>query len=128
MARRMRGGPAACGRHGAAGSEEFSCAACICGSKACKQPACCCHTAHLLAPLHACRHHSRPDPCHQSTAVTPPPRQGGDLRAALSGDAADSLSWRRHGKQVAVDIAAGIAYLHSHNVMHRWAGWSGGRA
>ena len=76
--------------------------------------------ARLPAPL---PHH---DPaihrCH------PPPRQGGDLRAALSGDAADSLSWRRHGKQVAVDIAAGIAYLHSHNVMHRWGMLEWGQA
>ena len=47
------------------------------------------------------------------------PLQGGDLRAALSGERAEALSWRRHGRQVALDIAAGLAHLHAHNVMHR---------
>ncbi|PRW50855.1 serine threonine- kinase isoform A [Chlorella sorokiniana] len=45
--------------------------------------------------------------------------QGGDLRAALSGERALELSWRRRGRQVALDIAAGLAHLHASNVMHR---------
>ncbi len=60
-------------------------------------------------PLQSCQ--QPPHPHHQP--------QGGDLRAALSGDRGEQLSWRRRGRQVALDIAAGLAHLHASNVMHR---------
>ena len=55
---------------------------------------------------------SRPPPC---------PPQGGDLRAALSaeGAAAERLRWHAAGRQVALDIAAGLAWLHRNRVTHR---------
>jgi hypothetical protein len=41
---------------------------------------------------------------------------GGDLRAALDKDARRELVWGRKGQQVALDIARGIHFLHSHDV------------
>lgn len=41
---------------------------------------------------------------------------GGDLRAALDKDARRNLVWDRKGQQVALDIARGIHFLHSHDV------------
>ena len=41
---------------------------------------------------------------------------GGDLRAALDKDARRVLVWGRKGQQVALDIARGIHFLHSHDV------------
>lgn len=42
--------------------------------------------------------------------------QGGDLRDALNDDPAGQLKWHRHGQHIALDIARGLHYLHSHNV------------
>lgn len=59
----------------------------------------------------------------QTNGAAPPScslrAQGGDLRAALSADAAGELAWPRRGRQLALDIAAGVAWLHEHGVMHR---------
>jgi serine/threonine protein kinase len=41
---------------------------------------------------------------------------GGDLRAALDKDGRRELVWERKGQQVALDIARGIHFLHSHDV------------
>lgn len=41
---------------------------------------------------------------------------GGDLRAALDKDGRRDLVWDRKGQQVALDIARGIHFLHSHDV------------
>ena len=46
-------------------------------------------------------------------------RQGGDLRQALSADNDNQLNWWNGGKQIALDIAKGLAFLHSRNVIHR---------
>ncbi|PSC70996.1 serine threonine-kinase [Micractinium conductrix] len=43
--------------------------------------------------------------------------EGGDLRAALSSDTPPV--WNAGGRQIALDIAAGLAWLHSQNVTHR---------
>lgn len=56
-------------------------------------------------------HHTRP--------ALPP--QGGDLAGALASDAAGELSWGRRGKDIALGIAEGLAYLHANNVTHRQA-------
>ena len=45
--------------------------------------------------------------------------QGGDLREALSRDAAGELQWQRGGKGIALDIARGLICLHANNVIHR---------
>ena len=45
---------------------------------------------------------------------------GGDLRAALDKDARRELVWGRKGQQVALDIARGIHFLHSHDVRDRF--------
>ena len=45
--------------------------------------------------------------------------QGGDLRKALRGDKGTRLDWWNGGKQVAIDIARGLAFLHANNVIHR---------
>ena len=61
---------------------------------------------------------SKPD------AVNPRRRQvleyceGGDLRAALTRDEAGELAWNKRGRQIAMDIARGLHFLHSHDVMH----------
>ena len=47
--------------------------------------------------------------------------QGGDLAGALASDAAGELSWGRRGKDIALGIAEGLAYLHANNVTHRQA-------
>jgi serine/threonine protein kinase len=41
------------------------------------------------------------------------------LRQALSADNDSQLNWWNGGKQIAVDIAKGLAFLHSRNVIHR---------
>lgn len=45
--------------------------------------------------------------------------EGGDLCAALAADVDGALTWRRGGRQVALDIAGGLVYLHANNVTHR---------
>ena len=42
--------------------------------------------------------------------------QGGDLRAALSGDLTGELRWYHRGQHIALDVARGLHYLHSHDV------------
>lgn len=52
--------------------------------------------------------------------------QGGDLRTALSGS--KPPRWGAGGRQIAIDIAAGLVCLHAHNVTHRWvwrSAWGG---
>ena len=43
--------------------------------------------------------------------------QGGDLRKALTEHSAE-LRWWLKGKRIAMDVARGLAYLHSQRVMH----------
>ena len=47
--------------------------------------------------------------------------QGGDLRQALTDDADGKFAWARHGKQVAVDVARGLHFLHASGVEHGYA-------
>ena len=51
----------------------------------------------------------------QSTVTSP----GGDLRAALDKDGRRELVWDRRGQSVALDIARGLHFLHSHGVSTR---------
>ena len=44
--------------------------------------------------------------------------EGGDLRAALTRDEDGALAWNKRGRQIALDIARGLHFLHSHDVMH----------
>ncbi len=41
---------------------------------------------------------------------------GGDLRDALDKDKRTELVWYRKGYQIALDIARGLHFLHSHDV------------
>jgi hypothetical protein len=43
--------------------------------------------------------------------------EGGDLRTALT-QAPEELAWASKGKQIAMDIARGLVYLHSQKVVH----------
>ncbi|KAK9807895.1 hypothetical protein WJX72_012418 [[Myrmecia] bisecta] len=45
--------------------------------------------------------------------------QGGDMRRALTNDKTDVLRWNNKGKGIALDIARGLHFLHSNNVIHR---------
>ena len=45
--------------------------------------------------------------------------QGGDLMTALSSDKGRQMGWYNKGKSIAVDIARGLAFLHSSRVIHR---------
>lgn len=45
--------------------------------------------------------------------------QGGDLRHALAADDDDEFRWDRRGREVAIDIARGLHFLHSADVVHR---------
>ncbi len=42
--------------------------------------------------------------------------EGGDLRAALNRDEGGRLGWYNRGRRIALDIAAGLHFLHSHDV------------
>lgn len=42
------------------------------------------------------------------------------IQAARSGKPR-SLSWYHHGRQVAIDVARGLAFMHSLNIAHRLA-------
>lgn len=44
--------------------------------------------------------------------------EGGTLYDAISNDATGSFLWWRRGKSVALDIARGLAFLHSRGVLH----------
>ena len=44
------------------------------------------------------------------------PLQGGDLRAALNDDPHGEMRWYERGKSIALDIARGLHFLHSHDV------------
>jgi serine/threonine protein kinase len=44
--------------------------------------------------------------------------EGGDLREALNDDPNGELRWYRRGQSIALDIARGLHFLHSHDVMH----------
>ena len=52
-------------------------------------------------------------------ATHPRAVQGGDLRKALRGEKGQRLDWWNGGKQVAIDSARGLAFLHANNVIHR---------
>ena len=43
----------------------------------------------------------------------------GDLRAALTADKEGKYGWYGRGRGIALDIAAGVASLHSHKITHR---------
>ena len=45
--------------------------------------------------------------------------QGGDLRVAIHSDSARKLGWYGLGRSIALDVARGIAFLHSRKVIHR---------
>jgi len=45
--------------------------------------------------------------------------QGGDLRKALTADGPERVNWWNKGKQIACDVARGLAFLHSNKVIHR---------
>jgi hypothetical protein len=45
--------------------------------------------------------------------------QGGDLKQTLIDDEAGLFDWGRKGKTVALDIARGLHFLHSCDVIHR---------
>ena len=61
-------------------------------------------------------------PCHAYMESA----QGGDLFSALRSNvhgsgAAHPLSWWRHGRSIALDIARGLHFLHSQHVVHAHA-------
>ena len=45
--------------------------------------------------------------------------QGGDLRQAITRDETAHYSWCGTGREVALDIARGLHFLHSSGVVHR---------
>ena len=45
--------------------------------------------------------------------------QGKDLRHCLVNDEVGQFAWHRKGKAVALDIARGLHFLHSSDVVHR---------
>ena len=45
--------------------------------------------------------------------------EGGDLRAALNDDPEGELRWYNRGQSIALDIARGLHFLHSHDVRSR---------
>ena len=45
--------------------------------------------------------------------------QGGDLMTALGMDKGRQMGWYNKGKNISVDIARGLAFLHSSRVIHR---------
>jgi Protein kinase domain len=45
--------------------------------------------------------------------------QGGDLRSLLLREKPAPLTWWNGGKQVAMDVARGLVFLHTHKVVHR---------
>jgi hypothetical protein len=45
--------------------------------------------------------------------------EGGDLRAALTADREGKLRWHLGGKAIALGVARGLHFLHSHGVVHR---------
>ena len=42
--------------------------------------------------------------------------EGGDLSEAIKHDAEGELTWYNKGQRIALDIARGLLYLHSHDV------------
>lgn len=44
--------------------------------------------------------------------------QGGDLRRALTLEDSERITWWNKGKQVACDVASGLAFLHSNKIIH----------
>lgn len=50
--------------------------------------------------------------------------QGGDLRTLLSSE--EAPQWSTGGRQIALDIAEGLVFLHARNVTHRCALGGGG--
>jgi len=42
--------------------------------------------------------------------------EGGDLSEAIKHDAEGELTWYNKGQRIALDIARGLHYLHSHDV------------
>ena len=45
--------------------------------------------------------------------------QGGDLRQAFARDELDEYAWHDRGRQIALDIARGLHFLHTSGVIHR---------
>ena len=45
--------------------------------------------------------------------------QGGDLRQAFARDELDEYAWHDRGRQIALDIARGLHFLHMSGVIHR---------
>ena len=54
-----------------------------------------------------------------------PPQQGGDLRTLLSSE--EAPQWASGGRQIALDIAEGLVFLHACNITHRCAAAAVGR-
>ena len=50
--------------------------------------------------------------------------EGGDLSEAIKHDAAGDLTWYNKGQRIALDIARGLHYLHSHDVRFKIASMS----
>ena len=47
--------------------------------------------------------------------------EAGDLRRALWEDEGNDFAWHQRGQHVALDIAQGLAFLHSSGVIHRYS-------
>ncbi len=47
--------------------------------------------------------------------------QGGDLRQAISTSSSGKFGWYEKGRRVALDVSKGLHFLHSNNVIHRYA-------
>ena len=43
----------------------------------------------------------------------------GDLRKALTLEGSERITWWNKGKQIACDMARGLAFLHSNKIIHR---------
>lgn len=76
---------------------------------------------HTVGCHHGLKEHDLEE---KKSAGAPQYMAGGDLRAALDKDARRELVWERKGQQVALDIARGIHFLHSHDVRVPCAPWA----
>jgi hypothetical protein len=61
---------------------------------------------------------SRAQHCATTVPTCKLPSAGGDVCSALQDDVDGDLSWYIKGHQIALDIARGLFFLHSHGVRH----------